>query len=159
MSYNGFLHLNAGIIQNTLISEIWRITEAMRSYTKWMNSLVMLLTYVVLAYLANDEFAFLITVGVFVINFLYRNLYLKIKSASYEISQKGGNLNSFLIELVHYFKYLKSTNYINSFAKRLKLIITEKRDLEFKVGKLSAIISSKRTNGSFYSSTCYVDTD
>jgi ABC-type multidrug transport system fused ATPase/permease subunit len=142
MSYNGFLRLDAGIIQNTLIGEIWRITEAMRSYTKWMNSLVMLLTYVILAYLANPQFAFLITVGVIIINLLYRNFYIKIKSASYQISQKGSNLNSYLIELVHYFKYLKSTSYIGSFAKRLKLIINEKRTLDFKVGKLSAIISS-----------------
>jgi ABC-type multidrug transport system fused ATPase/permease subunit len=142
MSYNGFLQLDAGKIQNTLIGEIWRITEAMRSYTKWMNSLVMLLTYVVLAYLANPQFAFLITFGVIIINLLYRNLYIKIKSASYEISQKGGSLNSYLIELVHYFKYLKSTNYIGFYAKRLKYIINEKRKLDFKVGKLSAIITS-----------------
>jgi ABC-type multidrug transport system fused ATPase/permease subunit len=142
MSYNGYMKLDAGVIQNTLTSEIWRITEAMRSYTRWSNALFMLLTYVFLAFLANPKFALLITVGVFIINLVYRKLYIQIKSASYEISQKGGNLNAYLIELVHYFKYLKSTSYINSFANRLKQIILEKRNLDYKVGKLSAIIMS-----------------
>src|SRR5690606_31189675 len=64
MSYPGFLKFDAGVIQNTLTSEIWRVTEAMRTYTKWSNALFMLLTYVVLAFLANPGFAVLIAMGV-----------------------------------------------------------------------------------------------
>lgn len=142
MSYNGFLQIDAGIIQNTLTAEIWRLAEAMRSYTRWSNSFFMLLTYVLLAFLANPEFSILITVGVVLINLFYRKIYISVKSASYEISQKGGSQNAFLIELVHYFKYLKSTNYIRQFSKRLKKTIVEKINLEYKLGKLSAIIMS-----------------
>jgi ABC-type multidrug transport system fused ATPase/permease subunit len=142
MSYNGYLQLDAGVIQNTLTGEVWRVTEAMRSFTKWSNALFMLLTYVFLAYLANPQFAFLITIGVLFINLLYRKLYIQVKTASYEISKKGGYLNAYLIELVQYFKYLKSTNYINSFSKKLKQVIQDRINLDRKLGKLSAIIMS-----------------
>ena len=142
MSYPGFLQFDAGVIQNTLTGEIWRVTEAMRSYTRWSNSLFMLLTYVVLAFLANPGFAVLITIGVLLINVFYRKLYIKIKSDSFELSEKGGSQNAYLIELVHYFKYLKSTNYIKQFSRRLEKIIIQKRDIEYSLGKLSAIIVS-----------------
>jgi ABC-type multidrug transport system fused ATPase/permease subunit len=142
MSYNGFLQLDAGVIQNTMTGEVWRVAEAMRSYTKWSNSLFMLLTYVFLAFLANPEFAFLISLGVVTINLFYRKLYIKVKTASYEISKKGGKFSGYLIELVHHFKYLKSTNYISFYTKKIKQVIQQRINLDLKLGKLSAIIVS-----------------
>lgn len=142
MSYKGFLQLDAGNIQNTIIAEVWRMSEAMKSYLRWTNSIFMLSTYVFLAYLANPQFAFLITVGVCLTNLFYRKLFKKIKSASYEISQKGKRLNSYLIELVHYFKYLKSTNYINQYSRKLKNIVNDQYELNRRAGRYAAIITN-----------------
>jgi ABC-type bacteriocin/lantibiotic exporter with double-glycine peptidase domain len=142
MSYRGYLKLDAGNIQNTLIAEVLRVSEAMKAYLKWSNALFLLLTYILLAYLANPGFALLITVGVSLINLVYRSIYKKIKAASYETSKRGTNLNAYLIELVHYFKYLKSTNYLNRYSVRLKTVINESFNLEYKIGKLSSIIVS-----------------
>lgn len=142
MSYKGFLDLDAGNIQNTIIAEVWRVSEAMKSYLRWSNSIFMLSTYVFLAYLANPKFAFLITAGVCLTNLFYRRLFKKIKSASYQISQKGKRLNSYLIELVHYFKYLKSTNYINQYSKKLNNIIYDQYHLNRRAGRYAAIITT-----------------
>lgn len=142
LSYKGFLQLDAGRIHNTLVAEIWRVSEAMKHYLRWSNSLLLLLTYVSLAFLANVEFALFITVGVGLMNIFYRKVYKKVKAASYETSQKGVDLNSYLIEIVHYFKYLKSTSYLEAYSKRLKRIINERFNIDFRLGKLSALIVS-----------------
>lgn len=144
ISYNGYLQLDAGNIQNTIIAEVWRVSEAMKSYLKWIQSVLMLLMYVVLAYLANPQFAFLISVTVGLSGLAYRNLFKKIKMASYQISQKGGNLNGYLIELVHYFKYLKSTNYIRPYSQKLKDVINETFAIDYKLSNYSAILTSIR---------------
>lgn len=142
ISYSGFLQLDAGNIQNTIIAEVWRVTNAMQTYMRWMNSFFMVLNYVVLAYLANTQFALLITVGVCLTNIFYKRLFKKIKAASYEISKKGKRLNTYLIELVHYFKYLKSTNYISQYSKKLKDVIDETYELNRKSNQYSAIVTT-----------------
>lgn len=142
LSYRGYLELDAGSIQNTIIGDVWRVSEAMKSYLRWTNSLFMLLTYVFLAYLANPKFAFLITVSVSLSNIFYRRLFRKIKEASYEVSRKGKRLSGYLIELVRHFKYLKSTNYIQQYSKKLKGIIDETYTLNRTTGRYTAIISS-----------------
>jgi ABC-type multidrug transport system fused ATPase/permease subunit len=142
MSYKGFLELDAGNIQNTVIADVWRMSEAMKRYLLWINSIFMSLTYVVLAYLANPKFALIITVGVLLTNIFYTRMFRKIKAASYEISQKGQRFNSYLIELVHYFKYLKSTNYINQYSQKLKGVINEQYALNRSASRYGAIIGT-----------------
>lgn len=142
MSYRGYLQLDAGNIQNTIIGEVWRVSNAMKSYMRWSQSLFMLLTYVFLAFLANPQFALLITVSASLSNLFYRRLFKKIKAASYEISKKGHNLNGYMIELVHYYKYLKSTNYMHRFAGKIKGIINDTQNISSKQAKYSAIINS-----------------
>jgi subfamily B ATP-binding cassette protein MsbA len=53
LSYEGYLQLDAGKIQNTVVSDVSRVSEAMRNYLRWSNSFFLLLTYIFLAYLAN----------------------------------------------------------------------------------------------------------
>ena len=142
MSYRGYLQLDAGNIQNTIIGEVWRVSTAMKSYLRWSQSFFMLMTYVFLAFLANPQFALLITVSASLSNLFYRQLFKKIKAASYEISKKGQNLNGYMIELVHYFKYLKSTNYLNQFSGKIKGIIIDTQNISSKQAKYSAIIGS-----------------
>src|SRR4051794_33851581 len=56
LSYRGFVKLDAGKIQNIFISEVMRMAQAARAYLSYSQSLFMLVTYVILALLANYEF-------------------------------------------------------------------------------------------------------
>src|SRR6266536_2329772 len=53
LTYNGFLKLDAGRIQNTLIGEVQRLFQSMNFYFYAAQSTVMLITYIALAVLAN----------------------------------------------------------------------------------------------------------
>lgn len=144
LSYRGFLKLDAGKIQNTLTSEVQRLFQSMNFYFLAAQSLVMLLTYVALAFFANYQFAFLVSIGAVMSNFIYRKIYIATKKASLEISKKGNTFNGFLIQSIHYFKYLKSTNSFSTFSKMLKDVIVKTEKINSKLGYYGAITSSVR---------------
>jgi subfamily B ATP-binding cassette protein MsbA len=142
LSYRGFLGLDAGRVHNTLTSEVQRLYQGMNNYFNAAQSVVMLGTYVLLAIMANYQFAFLVAIGAGMSNFLYRKIYNSTKRISLEISRKGNNFNSFLVQAVSHFKYLKSTNYFETFARKLKNVIRESELLSRKTGTYNAITNS-----------------
>jgi subfamily B ATP-binding cassette protein MsbA len=144
LTYTGFLKLDAGRIQNTLIGEVQRLFQSMNFYFNAAQSTVMLLTYIVLSVLANYQFALLVAIGAGLSNLLYSKMYRATKRSSLEVSKKGNEFNGFLMQAIHYFKYLKSTNTFNNFSFRLKRVIKETESLNKKMGFYSAVsISAK----------------
>jgi subfamily B ATP-binding cassette protein MsbA len=67
---------------------------------------------------------------------------LKSKPPRIKFPEQGQDLNGYLIELVHYFKYLKSTAYLSRFSLKLKNIINETYGIESRLGRHTAIIIS-----------------
>lgn len=139
LSYKGFVRLDAGKIQNVFIAEVQRMSQAVRYYLNYSQTLFMLTTYVVLALLANYQFAILVGISAGLTNLLYNRIYMVMKNASFEISKKGHDFNSYMIQAVHYFKYLKSTNYLGRYARKLENVIDETENLNRQTGYYSAV--------------------
>ncbi|TKK65031.1 ABC transporter ATP-binding protein [Ilyomonas limi] len=139
LSFPAFVKLDAGKIQNTLTTEVTRLFQTMSYYFSAAQSSAMLITYIVLAFLANYQFAVLVTIGSLVSNIIYKRIYRTLKKTSAEISKKGSDFNGFLIQAVHYFKYLKATNTFSSYATKLRNVIVETESLNRHTGKLKAL--------------------
>lgn len=144
LSYKGFLKLDAGKIQNTLIAESQRLFLTMNHYFNAAQSGIMLITYVILAILANYQFAIMVAIGAVISNFLYRRIYIATKRASVALSKRGHDFNGFLIQAIHYFKYLKSTDYFSKFSVKLKDVIHQSELLNRKMEVYRAITLSTR---------------
>jgi subfamily B ATP-binding cassette protein MsbA len=142
LKYVGFLHLDAGKIQNTFTTEMQRLFQCIKFYFGAAQCVVMLFTYIVLAFMANYQFALLVAAGSAISNLFYRKIYNATKKASVELSRKGNKFNSFLIQAIHHFKYLKSTNYFGSYSKKLNQVIKETEALNKKIGFYNAITMS-----------------
>jgi subfamily B ATP-binding cassette protein MsbA len=142
LSYGAFLKMDAGKIQNTLTSDVARLFNTMTLYFGASQIFVMLCTYIVLAFLANYQFALLVVVGSVLSNLIYRKIFKTTKKASIELSKKGSDFNSYLIQAITYFKYLKSTNTFSNYAKKLKRVIDEAEMLNRKIGHMKAIANS-----------------
>lgn len=142
LSYNGFLKLDAGRIQNVMTSEVQRLSQTMNFYFSAAQSAVMLVTYMGMAFLANPQFAIFVGIGAGLSNFLYRNIYQATKKASIGVSEKGSQFNSLLTQAVHNYKYLKSTNYFGKFSQKLIEVINRIEVLNKKMGFYSAITAS-----------------
>lgn len=141
ISYKGFLEVDAGKIQNTFIAEVQRMSQAIKSFLTYTQALFMLMSYVGLALLANYQFAILVAISAGLTNMIYRYFYKRMKNASYEISKKGNDFNSFMIQAINYFKYLKSTNYLGKYAKKLGEVINKTETLNKKIGYYTAVTS------------------
>jgi ABC-type multidrug transport system fused ATPase/permease subunit len=142
LTYSAFLKIDSGKIQNTLTTEVQRLFQSFHFYFTAAQAAVMLLTYMFLAFLANYQFAVLVCFGAVVSNLIYNNIYKTTKRASNELSKKGSDFNSFLIQTTHYFKYLKSTNTFNRYSNKLKNVINEAEGLNRKIGQMTAIATS-----------------
>ncbi len=142
LSFSAFLKMDAGKIHNTLTVEVQRLFQTMRFYFDAAQSIVMLLTYMILAFLANYQFAVLVGIGAFLSNFLYRKIYAATKKASIALSRKGSDFNSFISQTTLHFKYLKSTNTFEKLAAKLKTVINDSEFLNRRIGKKNAITTS-----------------
>jgi ABC-type multidrug transport system fused ATPase/permease subunit len=144
LSYNGFLKQNAGKIQNIITAEVQKLQVALNHYLNSISAVVMLITYVSLAFLANWQFSLLVAVGSALTNLVFSRFVKAVKSASFRISSKGNTFNSHLIEAVHFFKYLKATNRFTGFSKKIKGVIDETEDLNKQIGYYQAVTASIR---------------
>ena len=142
ISYSAFLKLDAGKIQNTLTGEVQRLLQTMTYYFAASQAVSMLATYVVLAFLANYQFALLVAVGSAISNLIYRKIYKSTKQASFALAKQGSDFNGHLIQSINYFKYLKSTNTFRVYSGKLKNVINETSVLNLKIGKLNALATS-----------------
>jgi ABC-type multidrug transport system fused ATPase/permease subunit len=144
LGYQGFLKLDAGQIQNSLTSEVGKNLQAMIQFLATTKSAIVLISYIVLAFLANWSFALFIIIGGYLSNFLYSKILKSVKSASIDISKRGSIFSSYIIQSIHNFKYLKATSYFSRYSVMLKKVINEVEGLNRRIGKSQALTSSSR---------------
>jgi subfamily B ATP-binding cassette protein MsbA len=144
LSYEGFLTFDAGKIQNSLNTEVALMRNGIMHYLNSFQSIIMLLIYMLLAFTTNWQFALLVSVGAIISNFVFKKIFSLTKQASSSLSRKGDQFNSYILQAVHYFKYLKSTNYFSFYSKKLKKTIDETETLNKKIGLYQSITSSVR---------------
>ncbi len=144
LSYEGFLTFDAGKIQNNLTTEVNRMRNGIMHYLVSFQSVIMLLCYMLLAFSANWRFALLVSLGAVISNVVFKKIFHLTKSASNALSKKGNQFNSYILQAVHYFKYLKSTNYFSHYSRKIKNTIEETEFLNKKIGLYQSITSSVR---------------
>lgn len=144
LSYSGFTKLDAGIIQNNMTTETGRLVQALFLYFSSIQSIVMLFTYVFLAFFTNWQFAIMVAIGSLITNFIYKNLNEATKRNARKLSTIGRNFHSYLIQSITYFKYLKATDYFHQYESKLKKEIIDSESTQYKIGKISAISDSLR---------------
>ncbi|WP_367392667.1 ABC transporter ATP-binding protein [Lewinella sp. LCG006] len=142
--YQAFVNADAGAIQNTLSGEVERVAQAYKTYSRMLQQGVLVLTYAGIAFLANPEFALLVLVGGVLSNFLFSILYKKTKVLSQRLVKSSHSFQGLLIQEVAFFKYLKSTGSIRSYAENLKEKVYEIEDSVRKMGVLNSIMAGVR---------------
>jgi subfamily B ATP-binding cassette protein MsbA len=144
LEYKNFLNLDSGKIQNTLGSEGIKLSYGFLAYFNSVQHAVLLLVYIGMAMLTNFQFALLVGVGGFVSNIFFRVLFKKTEIVSVGLSNLGHAYQSYLVQAVYNFKYLKATDYFVSYKNKLKDIIDKIESNQRKIGMYSAILSSTR---------------
>lgn len=144
LKYKAFVQADSGRIQNTLSGEVERVITAYRMYFSAIQYGVLVFVYLVLAVVANPQFAMLVVIGGGLTNFLYRRIYVVSKRVSREVTEHNHTFQRLIIQMVSFFKYLKATGVITTFAARLKATATEIESRSKKIGRLSVLLTSIR---------------
>jgi len=144
LDYKNFLKLDSGKIQNVLGAEGIKLTYGFLAYFNSVQHAVLLLVYIGLAVLSNFQFAILVSIGGYLSNIVFRILFRNTEIASVGLSKLGHTYQSFLVQSVYNFKYLKATDYFSSYKYKLKDIIEKIEQNQRKIGIYNAIMSSAR---------------
>jgi subfamily B ATP-binding cassette protein MsbA len=144
MRFSHFVNSDAGQIQNTMSVEVNRVIGSFENYFKTGQGMIMILIYVSLAFLSNPGFAGLVLVAGLLSNLIYRRMYRITKRLSREVSGHGHGFQSFLIQSVNYFKYLRATRGLPKYNKKLKQKIDEMEHAFLRIGHFGAMVHGSR---------------
>lgn len=144
MNYKNFVNLDAGKIQNTLSGEVFKVTYSFLTYFSTIQFMVLLSVYVTLALMSNFEFAILVGIGGFLSNFLFKIIFKFTEKASVGVTAFNHEFQSYLIQAVHNFKYLKATDYFSKYKLKLKAIIDNIEIQQKKIGVYNSFLAATR---------------
>lgn len=143
-NYEKFINTDIGRIQNTLSGEVERLNIAFQNYMKVLQFGVLVLVYSSLAFLANPQFAILVTLGGIFTNILFGKLKKATKAQSKELTGQNNEFQGLLIQQVTQFKYLKSTGLIKKYAEKLIHKVRQIEISQRRIGIFNAIVQGTR---------------
>lgn len=144
LRYDYFVNSDAGMLQNSLSSEIERTNTAFANYMQVIQNGILVAVYFTLAFLSNPKFAMLVVIGAASSNLLFNWIYKATVSASQKVTTAGHGFHGLLIQLIAFFKYLKATGRANDYADKLiEKVVTIERENR-RIGLYSAIILGMR---------------
>lgn len=143
-NYKAFVTADSGRIQNTLSGEVGRVAVAYKTYFSAVQAAIMVMVYIVLALMSNPQFAILVAIGGALSNLVYKKVYRKTKETSRKITSIGHDFQGLLIQKVAFFKYLKATGLMRTYALKLKRTINEIEDNNKKIGFYSSVLEATR---------------
>ena len=142
--YQKFSKANSGRIQNTFSGEVGQLNSAYRNYFSMLQASIMTAVYVGLACMSNVKFAFIVAIGGVLSNLAFNKIYRVTKNASRKVTKELHGFQSFLIESVTSFKFLKATNLITPYKQKVDQSIHAIERETLVVGKMNALASAIR---------------
>lgn len=143
-SYKLFVESDSGRIQNALTGEVSKVSNAYSTYFMSIQSLIMVMVYMLFAFLVDWKFAVLISIGGILTNFLFKKIFKETKKLSGKSTVLGNNYQRLLIQFVHNFKYLRATGTSELFAKKLKKTAIDVEMNNKRMGLLGVRVSALR---------------
>ena len=144
LAYKYFLSSDVGQIQNTLTGEVDRVANAFKFYFRALQNGVMIIIYMIFAFLIDSQFALLVTFGGIFANFLYKRFYTLTKVASRELTTEANTFQGLVIQNVSNYKYLKATGTLELYQKKLLSYIEKIKNSNRRIGKLDAFLTAAR---------------
>ena len=144
IGYRHFLTYDSGAIQNALSGEVGRVVAAFVEYLRIGQNIIMLVTYVVFAYMLNPGFSAMILVSGLILNFSYRGLFNKTQSLSQKLVKGNDAYQKLLLQKVSSFKYLKATNRLKTYNGYIKSEVLRIEAMNSRMGLINSLINSIR---------------
>mgnify|MGYP001043075773 CR=1 FL=1 len=135
---------NTGDLINIINEQPIKSLEAFKQLNLLCANIFNTIILILLAFIANTYFGFMAIISgiILVLVFLKMNSY--VQKLSRINASESGNLNKWLIQTLHGFKYLASTSQISKVSKKIKSSISTLTSIQIKTGIASAFSQSIR---------------
>lgn len=144
LKYKYFLNTDQGRIQNAFTSEVDRVGRSYASYFMSFQNGIMVLVYMVFAFLIDWKFAVLVSVGGILSNLIFKRIYNRTEKSSKRLTLGGNFLQGLMIQSVSNFKYLKASGHLNFYLERVKKQALDVEHTNNKIAKYGNILFSTR---------------
>ncbi len=142
--YQKFVLADGGRIQNTLGSEVSRLSAAYRQYFKALQKAVMVIVYFGLALSTEWRFTIMVLIGGILMNFIFSYFYKRTKYFSRQFTKETHAFQGLLMQKISNFQYLKATGLNKLFSKKLISKINKLEIYQKKLGIVEAALGALR---------------
>lgn len=142
ISFKQFMLTDNGRIQNTLSGEVDRVANAFTTYFGTLRNALMVLVYLLFAFLINPGFAVLVIIFGILSHFLFKMIYSRTRNTSKSLTDQNHHFQGQIVQHVAHFKYLRSTGMIEKFTNKLEDTIINIEASRRRLGMLSSIGAS-----------------
>lgn len=143
-SFKSFVLSDIGRIQNTLTGEVVRVSLSYTSYFSCFQNMILVIVYMLFAFMVDWKFALLTSLGGVLTNLIYRTIYKKTKQQSGFLTKSTSDFQGLIIQFIQNFKYLKATGSLNDYSDKLNNSVKTVESVNTAIGKLDARITSSR---------------
>ena len=110
MSYNYYCKHNTGHFINIIGGQVGKLIRSFESFKKFLSEIIITISFLGVAFLISWRFASMAAVSGVIILLLFRRLNAYAKKLSIKTAKEQGYLNKFLVQTLHAWKYVISTN-------------------------------------------------
>lgn len=144
ISFSKFVNSDSGRIQNTMTTEIDRVSFGYVNYFSALEHAILILVYLSFALIINWKFTILLMISATAANVLYKNLYRETKNSSIVLTNNFNKYQGQIIQYVSNYKYLKSTGLVDKYSQKLELSINKIEGDRKKIGLLTGTLEAIR---------------
>jgi len=144
ISYDKFISSDTGNLQNTMTSEIERISTGFTDFFKSAQFASLVFVYAVASLYLDFQFALVVISLGFFSQIVYLFIFKYTKGASRKITVDSGYYQGLVLQYLSNFKYLKATGVLLKFSEKLKKNIFKIEKSRRKIGNLSAIATATK---------------
>jgi len=142
MDYKYYIERNTGHFINVITGQIGNFINSFGSFKQFLSKVIMSVSYLLVAVVLAWKFALMALVLGVVILFLFRWLNEFVKDLSRKAAEEASELNKFLVQSLHGFKYLASTAEMSFLKKGVSGSIKKLSIYQYKKGVAGAFTSA-----------------
>lgn len=142
LDYLNYTQKDAGKLSNSITLEVENVISGFIYFSNYLVTIFTGVSFIFFILTINPWFALVVVLFGTIYYTLFRRLNRSIKNISIGITEYNSNFHSVLIQYIHSFKYLKSTNTFSKLKENLVATINKIRELKIKKDIRSNFISS-----------------
>jgi subfamily B ATP-binding cassette protein MsbA len=142
LDYLGYTKRDAGKLSNSFTLEVENLISGFIYFSNYLVTIFTGFSFIFFILTINAWFALIILLFGATYYSLFKGINLSIKDISTSITENNSDFNSLLIQYIHSFKYLKSTNSFDKLKQQLIETVKRIRNLKIKKDIKANFISS-----------------